>query len=67
MTPEVLGFVGLGNMGRPMATHLVAAGHDVVTYDAAGPDASALDGATVATFLQSVKGYLENPLLLAIG
>ncbi len=30
-------------------------------------DHRALDGATVATFLQSLKGYLENPLLLAVG
>ena len=30
---ETLGFVGLGRMGRPMAAHLVAAGHDVVVYD----------------------------------
>src|SRR5690606_41979756 len=30
-------------------------------------DHRALDGAEVATFLQSVKKYLENPMLLAIG
>ena len=29
-------------------------------------DHRALDGAQVATFLQSVKGYLENPMLLAV-
>ncbi|MDQ3656963.1 MAG: 2-oxo acid dehydrogenase subunit E2 [Chloroflexota bacterium] len=29
-------------------------------------DHRALDGAQVATFLQSVKKYLEQPLLLAI-
>jgi pyruvate dehydrogenase E2 component (dihydrolipoamide acetyltransferase) len=29
-------------------------------------DHRALDGAEVATFLQSVKKYLENPMLLAI-
>jgi pyruvate dehydrogenase E2 component (dihydrolipoamide acetyltransferase) len=29
-------------------------------------DHRALDGAEVATFLQSVKTYLENPMLLAI-
>jgi pyruvate dehydrogenase E2 component (dihydrolipoamide acetyltransferase) len=29
-------------------------------------DHRALDGATVATFLQSVKAYLENPVLLAV-
>ncbi|HYJ13699.1 MAG TPA: dihydrolipoamide acetyltransferase family protein [Thermomicrobiales bacterium] len=29
-------------------------------------DHRALDGATVATFLQALKGYLENPVLLAV-
>ena len=29
-----IGFVGLGNMGLPMARLLVAAGHDVRGYDA---------------------------------
>jgi 3-hydroxyisobutyrate dehydrogenase-like beta-hydroxyacid dehydrogenase len=28
-----VGFVGLGNMGGPMAGHVVAAGHDVTVYD----------------------------------
>lgn len=28
-----LGFVGLGTMGRPMAMHLLAAGHEVHAYD----------------------------------
>ncbi|MEM9132125.1 MAG: NAD(P)-dependent oxidoreductase [Actinomycetota bacterium] len=30
-----IGFVGLGNMGRPMAGHLVAAGYEVRVYDVA--------------------------------
>ena len=29
-----IGFVGLGNMGMPMARHLVAAGYDVIGFDA---------------------------------
>ena len=32
-----IGFVGLGNMGAPMARNLVAAGHDVVGYDPVAP------------------------------
>jgi pyruvate dehydrogenase E2 component (dihydrolipoamide acetyltransferase) len=43
----------------------VAVGH--VMKLTVSADHRALDGATVATFLQSVKGYLENPMLLAIG
>ena len=30
-----IGFIGLGNMGRPMALNLAAAGHNVVGYDIA--------------------------------
>ena len=34
MTQLKLGFIGLGKMGAPMAGHLVAAGYEVVVYDA---------------------------------
>lgn len=34
----VVGFVGLGNMGRALCENLVAAGHPVVAFDVAGPD-----------------------------
>ena len=33
----MVGFVGLGNMGSALAANLVAAGHEVVAYDAQGP------------------------------
>jgi 3-hydroxyisobutyrate dehydrogenase len=34
---EVVGFVGLGNMGSALAANLVEAGHSVVAHDAVGP------------------------------
>jgi 3-hydroxyisobutyrate dehydrogenase len=34
LPPELVGFVGLGNMGAPMARHLAAAGYRVVAADA---------------------------------
>ena len=38
-----IGFIGLGNMGGPMAANLMAAGHDVTGFDvAARPDGIAL-------------------------
>ena len=43
-----LGFIGLGNMGRPMAHNLAAAGHEVVCFDAAGTEALAPPGAPTA-------------------
>ena len=30
-----IGFIGLGNMGGPMATNLAVAGHDVIGFDVA--------------------------------
>ena len=43
-----LGFIGLGNMGGPMAHNLAAAGHEVVCFDAAGTEALAPPGAPAA-------------------
>ncbi|CTQ51035.1 3-hydroxyisobutyrate dehydrogenase [Jannaschia donghaensis] len=40
-----IAFIGLGNMGAPMAANLAAAGHDVTGFDMAAP---APDGVTMA-------------------
>ena len=48
MGPEQIGFVGLGNMGRPMAENLVKSGRDIVVHDAAGTQARAPGGARLA-------------------
>ena len=34
--PMQIGFIGLGNMGAPMAANLAAAGHEVTGFDVAG-------------------------------
>ena len=34
MAIKTIGFIGIGNMGRPMATNLVKGGFQVVAYDA---------------------------------
>ena len=39
---EKIGFIGLGNMGGPMARRLADAGYDVMAFDI---NADALDGA----------------------
>lgn len=49
-----IGFIGLGNMGAPMAANLAAAGHDVTGYDVAGTTASGVT--TVADVQQAVTG-----------
>ena len=54
-----IGFVGIGNMGWPMAANLVRAGHSVVAYDL-NPDRAAQFaskfGATAATSLDDMSG-----------
>lgn len=49
-----IGFIGLGNMGAPMAANLVAAGHAVTGFDVAGVT---VPGVTLAaTAADAVKG-----------
>lgn len=44
MTPSAVGFVGIGNMGWPMAANLVRAGFDVAVCDAAAGRATSFAG-----------------------
>ncbi|MEO0959378.1 MAG: NAD(P)-binding domain-containing protein, partial [Pseudomonadota bacterium] len=54
-----IGFVGLGNMGLPMAKNLVAAGHEVTGFDLS-PDAvdalEAAGGARAGTAAEAAAG-----------
>ncbi|WP_199864698.1 3-hydroxyisobutyrate dehydrogenase [Rhizobium sp. EC-SD404] len=43
-----IGFIGLGNMGAPMATNLVKAGHEVTGFDVAGIQIDGVRAATTA-------------------
>jgi len=43
-----IGFIGLGNMGAPMAANLAAAGHDVAAFDVAGVDVAGTRPAATA-------------------
>ena len=53
MAGMTIGFIGLGNMGAPMATNLARAGHGVRGYDVAGTTA---EGATAAgSIAEAVK------------
>ena len=60
MTPRAIGFVGLGNMGGPMATNLAASGQDIVVYDAAGTQARAPRGARLAASSAALAGDVET-------
>ena len=59
MASKEIGFVGLGNMGRPMATNLVKAGRDVVVHDAAGTRARVPQGAKLAGSSAALASRVE--------
>ena len=63
-----IGFIGLGNMGGPMATNLVAAGHDVTGFDtvAAMPEGVAAAGsaAEAVAGAEAVITMLPNGAIL---
>ncbi len=48
-------FIGLGTMGRPMARHLIDAGHEVVAGDADPARAATLGGATAVTPAEAAR------------
>lgn len=58
-----IAFIGLGNMGGPMAANLVKAGHKVIAsiWVAASRDQAKADGAAIAeSSLRPVKGADVN-------
>ncbi|RJE79969.1 3-hydroxyisobutyrate dehydrogenase [Paracoccus sp. JM45] len=63
-----IGFIGLGNMGGPMAANLAAAGHDVTGFDTAAPmpvGVTAADSAEAAvTEVDVVVTMLPNGQIL---
>ncbi|MGH1459740.1 MAG: 3-hydroxyisobutyrate dehydrogenase [Paracoccaceae bacterium] len=63
-----IGFIGLGNMGAPMAANLAKAGHEVTGYDAAGTSAAgaaaAKSGAEAAAGADVVITMLPNGAIL---
>ncbi len=54
MNNEPIGFVGLGNMGAPMAANLAAAGWSLIVHDAAGTRERAPGEASVAESVAEV-------------
>ncbi len=58
MAAEVIGFIGLGVMGKPMAKNLIKAGHRLVVHNRSRPavDEVAAAGATAATSVAEVAG-----------
>ena len=61
----MLGFIGLGNMGLPMASRLLAAGHKLVAFDLRKEacDALASQGAEIATSPRAVADRAKTVFL----
>ncbi|MFN3526460.1 MAG: NAD(P)-binding domain-containing protein, partial [Paracoccus sp. (in: a-proteobacteria)] len=63
-----IGFIGLGNMGAPMARNLAAAGHEVRGFDTAAPPpegvTAAASAAEAATGADVVITMLPNGQIL---
>jgi 3-hydroxyisobutyrate dehydrogenase len=57
-----VGFIGLGNMGRPMATNIAGAGFDLVCFDMAGTDERLPDGARAAGSAEEVFARADTTM-----
>ena len=58
-----VGFVGTGNMGRPMAANILKAGHQMTVYDLSAEATAPLEraGATRATDLPALAPSRSVP------
>lgn len=63
MEKTMIGFIGLGNMGAPMAANVMAAGYDLCTFDLAGTKARAPKGAEIAADVGDVARACKTVLL----
>ena len=63
MTPARFGFVGLGQMGQPMAERVAAGGFDLTVFDIAGSAALAPEGAEPAASLAEVAQVADTVFL----
>jgi len=59
MAEPAIGFIGLGNMGSPMAANLAAAGNTLICYDASGTVERAPEGAVHAASATEVAQKAE--------
>lgn len=71
MRRETIGFIGLGNIGKPMADNIAQAGFDMAVYDVAGTPERAPEGATVGGSAAEVAGqstaiFLSLPTIEAV-
>ena len=58
-----IGFIGLGNMGQPMAANIAKSGRSMVVFDAAGTAERAPEGAVVAASAAEVAAAADIVIL----
>lgn len=58
--PEKLGFIGLGQMGQPMAANIAKAGFDLSVYDKAGTQERAPEGAEIIGDTKALTGACDT-------
>ncbi len=63
MSDGKIGFIGLGNMGGPIAANIAKGGHDLIVYDAAGTADRAPAGADIAASVAEVAAAAETVFL----
>ena len=63
MTGTGYGFIGLGNMGGPMAANLAAAGFELTAYDAAGTESRSPAGAVAAASSANLAARVKTVML----
>ncbi len=61
--PTTIGFVGLGNMGRPMAANIATAGFALIGFDAAGTADRLPAGAQAAAGIADLASRCDTVLL----
>ncbi len=61
--PKVVGFVGLGQMGGPMAANIAKSGMPMIVYDKAGTKERAPAGAKIASSLAEVIASADTVFL----
>lgn len=62
-SPEVIGFVGLGQMGGPMASNIAKGGAEIIVYDKAGTAERAPAGAKLANSFGDVLSAADTVFL----
>jgi 3-hydroxyisobutyrate dehydrogenase-like beta-hydroxyacid dehydrogenase len=63
MTGTGYGFIGLGNMGGPMAANLAAAGFELTAYDAAGTESRSPARAAIASTSADLAARAETVMM----